>query len=234
MAAQSGKDIIVFPDITNEAQPSVPSALSLEIMRKAAGRRIIGMIGLEKRKGFLTMLRIAEAVAGREDWYFVAAGQYSPETCTTKEQTYLKQLQQRVASGELDNLHLEIPGERINDGVDFNSLIKTFDVIYAAYEDFAGSSNALTKGAIFERPLIATRGECVGDRVEQFGMGLTIAQCDVHEGEDAIRHVLAGEDWNGQPLSLQFQEYHIRHNRARLDAVFGQLLEMAEERVSLD
>jgi hypothetical protein len=225
MAVESGKEIIIFPDITKEVRPSVPSPLSLEIITRAAGRKIVGMVGLQKRKGFLTMLRIAEMVAGREDWFFVAAGKYSQETCTPREQAYVRQVREKVQRGELDNLYLEIPGERLNDEVDFNALIKTFDVIYAAYEDFQGSSNALTKGALFERPLIATRGECVGARVEQFGMGLTIAEGSVDEGEAALRKILAGEDWNGYPLGKRFAEYHARHDRKRLDEVFARILE---------
>lgn len=229
MAEVTGKEIIAFPDITNENPPEVPSAFALEVIKRAGGRKIIGMVSLEKRKGFLTMLKIAEAVAGKEDWYFVAAGKYAQDTCSPEEQAYAAAIQEKVDSGELDNLYLQLPGERVNDGADFNSLIKVFDVIYAAYEDFQGSSNALTKGAIFKRPLIATEGECVGARVDEFGMGLNIPQGSVDKGIEAIRRVLAGEDWEGKTLGKKFSEYHAKHDRKRLDEVFTQLLAMAEK-----
>ena len=228
MAERTGKQIISFPDITNEEPPEELSALAIEVNKRAAGRKVIGMVSLEKRKGFLTMLKIAEAVAGKEDWYFVAAGKYAQDTCNAEEQAYAAAIQEKVDSGELDNLYLQLPGERVNDGADFNSLIKSFDIIYAAYEDFEGSSNALTKGAIFETPLIATEGECVGGRVKEFGMGLNIPQGSIDEGIKAIRKVLADEDWEGKPLSKKFADYHAKHNRKRLDEVFTQLLEMAE------
>ncbi|GHC43636.1 hypothetical protein [Roseibacillus persicicus] len=230
MAHETGKKIIAFPDITNENPPEVPSPFALEVIKQAAGRKIIGMVSLEKRKGFLTMLKIAEAVAGREDWFFVAAGKYAKETCSEEEQAYCTAIQAKVDSGELNNLYLQLPGERVNDGADFNSLIKVFDVIYAAYEDFEGSSNALTKGAIFERPLIATKGECVGGRVEEFGMGLTIEQGSVAEGEQAIRKVLAGEDWEGKELKKRYADYHALHDRKRLDEVFAELLELGAKK----
>ncbi len=226
MAKDSGKKIISFPDITNEAAPKEPSPFALEVARRAAGRKIIGMVSLEKRKGFLTMLKIAEAIAGREDWFFVAAGKYAKDTCSEEEQAYVQSVQDKIDSGELNNTYLKLPGERVNDGEDFNSLIETFDVIYAAYENFQGSSNALTKGAIFKRPLIATRGECVGGRVEKFGMGLTIEQGSVQEGEQAIRNVLAGKDWEGEDLTKRYADYHALHNRERLDEVFAELLEL--------
>lgn len=229
MAEMTGKEIIAFPDITNENLPEVPSAFALEVIKRAAGRKIIGMVSLEKRKGFLTMLKVAEAVAGKEDWYFLAGGIYVHETCSPEEQAYVDAVQAKVDSGELDNLYLQLPGERVNDGADFNSLIKLFDVIYAAYEDFQGSSNALTKGAVFQRPFIATEGECVGARVAEFGMGLNIPQGSVEKGIEAIRHVLAGEDWEGKPLSKKFADYYAKHDRKRLDEVFTRLLSMAEK-----
>lgn len=224
MEAESGKKAIVFPDITNEADAAELSPFAQEILAKADGRKVVGMVSLEKRKGFLTMLRIAERVADREDWFFVAAGMYGKSTCSEEEQAYVEDLAARVASGEISNIHLELPGGRINDGVEFNSLIKAFDVIYAAYEDFQGSSNALTKGAIFRRPLVATRGECVGGRVEKFGLGVTFDQGDVDQGEEAIRRTLVGVDWSDQPLALRYADYHEQHNRRRLDAVMAEIV----------
>ena len=224
MTEVTEKEVVVFPDITNEEVGSELSPFAQDIQKRANGKKIIGMVSLERRKGFLTMLRIAEAVAGREDWYFVAAGTYAADTCSEEEQQFVEGLAEKLKSGELDNVYLELPGGRINDGADFNSLIQAFDVIYAAYEGFEGSSNALTKGAVFNRPLIATRGECVGGRVESYGLGLTIEEGSVEQGEEAIRRVLKGVDWNDEPLALRYADYHREHNRTRLDEVFEKLV----------
>ena len=224
MADCSGRPIIPFPDITDETAAEAPGELAAEVTRRAAGRKVIGLIGMEKRKGFLTMLRIAEAVAEREDWYFVAAGVYYEESCSEEDRRYAEEINARVASGELDNIYLQLPGARVNDGADFNSLLCAFDIVYAAYEDFQGSSNALTKAAVFGRPLIATRGECVGNRVEQYDLGLTIPQGDVAAGEEAIRRVLAGIDWENRPLAPRYAEYHALHDRDRLDEVFEKII----------
>lgn len=225
MEESSRHPVISFPDITDESDPTELSPLARRVLEKAAGRKIIGMISLEKRKGFVTMLRIAEAVVQREDWFFVAAGTYCPETCNAEERAFVERID-RLANrdGALDNVSIALPGERIADGDEFNSLIKSFDLIYAAYEGFQGSSNALTKAAVFEKPLLATRGECVGDRVEQFGMGLTIPEGDAAAGEAAIRHILAGTDSAGAPLRPRFAEYRALHSRERLDHVFEEIL----------
>lgn len=224
MADRSGQPVIPFPDITDETPPGPCGELAKEVARRAGDRKIVGLVGLEKRKGFLTMLRIAEAVAGREDWFFVAAGVYYPESCSVADRRYVEGVARRVDRGDLDNVYLELPGSRVEDGAEFNALLCAFDVIYAAYEDFQGSSNALTKAAVFRRPLVATRGECVGDRVERYRLGLTIPQGDSAAGEDAIRRVLAGVDWDGRPLQPRYREYRSLHDRERLDEVFEQIL----------
>ncbi len=221
MRERSGQTIIPFPDITDETDPTELSPFAQQLIRQANGRKIIGMISLEQRKGFITMLRIAEAVAGREDWYFVAAGTYCPDTCSPEERSFVERID-RLANreGKLDNVHLQLPGERIADGAEYNSLIKSFDLIYAAYEGFRGSSNALTKAAVFEKPVLATRGECVGDRVEHFGLGLTIDEGDATAGESAIRQILAGTEIP-QP---RFDDYRSLHNRDQLDRVFAEIV----------
>ncbi len=224
MENHSGRPVFQFPDITNESEPVPRGELAAEVLSRAGGRKIIGMVGLERRKGFLTMLRIAEATAGREPWFFVAGGCYCPETCTEDERRYAESVHERVRAGRLDNLHFEIPGARVEDGPEYNSLLEAFDVIYAAYERFQGSSNALTKAAVFHRPLVATAGECVGRRVEEFGMGLTIPEGDAAAGEQAIRAILAGEGRGGAPLAPRYGDYHAMHDRDRLDAVFAEIL----------
>ena len=46
----------------------------------------------------------------------------------------------RIASGEIDNIHFNPDAGRIPDEADFNDLFRTFDVAWAAYEGFQGSS----------------------------------------------------------------------------------------------
>lgn len=63
------KPIIVFPDITDESLPDFNFPTMNQIQDKAAGRKIIGLLGsLDKRKGFLTLLEVSQQMAG-EDWF---------------------------------------------------------------------------------------------------------------------------------------------------------------------
>ena len=221
--------VLAFPDMTDESPPEGPTEASAEILAKAAGRKIIGLIAMEKRKGLLTLLRAA-SIARRlgEPWFFVATGPFARVTFTDEDIAFCEESARAVASGEIDNLHLDLGGARIQDGVPYNTLFSTFDVVWAAYEDFEGSSNALTKAAVFRKPLVATAGQCVGARVEKHQLGRVFPQRDPAAAVEAIRGALALRGEDGSVLRPAFEDYHRLHSRARLDEIFAILLGTAD------
>lgn len=215
-----------FPDITDESPPEGPTDASREILAKAAGRKIIGLIAMEKRKGLLTMLRAAAIARGLgEPWFFVATGPFARSTFSDEDLQFCEEIARAIATGKIDNLHLDLNGNRILDGVPYNTLFSCFDLVWAAYEDFEGSSNALTKAAVFRKPLIATAGQCVGDRVEKHQLGRVFPQGDDAAAVEAIRGALNLRAADGSSLRPAFEDYHRMHSRARLDDVFALLLE---------
>ncbi|MEM7144041.1 MAG: hypothetical protein AAF591_02830 [Verrucomicrobiota bacterium] len=226
LEALSGKPVLQFPDITDETRLDGPSAFTCEVLEKAKGRKIIGVIGLERRKGFLTLLKAAlRAAEEGRPWYFVFGGTLSETTLSDEELKWLREVDERVnVEGEFDNIHLDLNAGPVPDTGEFNSLISSFDVVFAAYEDFHGSSNALTKAALFERPILASRGECIEARVNEFGMGICMDQGDVDQCMVGIEKLLERKDWNDQPLVPRFDAYRSRHSRERLDDVFREAL----------
>ena len=130
----------------------------------------------------------------------------------------------RAASGEIDNLHFDPTAGRIPEEADFNSIFTTFDVAWAAYEGFEGSSGTLGKAAAFDIPCVATAGECIGHRVENYRTGLTIPEGDSGHAFEAIRRVLDGRDWQDRPLDSDFARFRADHGTARLESLLGSLL----------
>jgi glycosyltransferase involved in cell wall biosynthesis len=220
LAALCGRPVISFPDMTDEAAPDAENPLARRILGRAAGRRIIGMISMEKRKGLITLLRCAIRAHERgEPWFFVATGPFLRGTFTPEELAFCDGVSRRIETGGLDNLYFDTCGGRIQDGVPYNSLFTGFDLVWAAYEGFEGSSNALTKAAAFRKPVLATAGECIGARVERHQLGRTFPEGDVAAALEAIHATLAApapEDG--------FSTYHQLHSRDRLDEVFRGLL----------
>jgi hypothetical protein len=211
--------------MTDESPATKATPQTRAILTQAAGRRIIGLISMEKRKGLLTLLRCAlRAHELGEPWFFVATGPFLRQTFSPQELAFCDEVSRRVAAGEINNLHFDTSGTRIQDGAPYNSLFTAFDIIWAAYEGFEGSSNALTKAAAFQKPVIATAGECIGHRVEHYRLGHTFKQGDPEAALEAIRATLAGAHLIGGMLTPRFTDYHQLHCRARLDQIFRDLL----------
>jgi glycosyltransferase involved in cell wall biosynthesis len=216
---QLNKKVITFPDITDEVNPDVNFFVALDIKRKARGRKIIGLLGsLNKRKGLLNLLKASQQ-SGNEKYFFAFVGQLSHYMLQPEELEYIQKIR------ELNPLNCYFHFELIPDEPQFNALVNTCDILFAAYENFPYSSNILTKAAVFKKPLIATRGSCVGNRVRQFQMGLTIEEGSLDQCIEAI-HVLC-DDLDLSLISLEpdFENYRKIHSNAQVFCVFQSLLE---------
>ncbi|MDB4673585.1 hypothetical protein OAF27_02110 [Verrucomicrobiales bacterium] len=217
---------IQWPDITDESPATESTPFSDEIKALAKGRPIIGLIGLERRKGVHTLLKAATEDPRLKKYFFAFTGSFFPDSYPPEELELAETVAADIKSGKIDNIYFKTEVCRIPDGVEFNTLFSTFDIIYAAYEDFCGSSNTLTKSSIFKRKLIATAGECVGRRVEKFGMGETIPEGDSKAAADAIVSLLENGDGAPEP---RFDEYHTMHDRKQLDGAFAKILALVGE-----
>lgn len=220
-----GKPITAYPDVTQVNLPEQASSLSLRVNEKAAERTIIGIIGLERRKGFLTLLQTAEIARKRGlPYFFVAAGILPWADFSIPEQAEFHDLVAKIASGEVDNVYFDPAAGRISDEADYNSLFSSFDIAWASYEGFQGSSGTLSKAAAFEIPCIASRGECVGLRVEKYHIGLNITAGNAEEALAVISCLIAGTDRDGKPLTPDFAAYREHHSVGQLDRILAGLL----------
>jgi glycosyltransferase involved in cell wall biosynthesis len=226
MTRHARREVTAFPDVTDDRLPSRPYPLAEEIRRRAAGRKVIGLLGLERRKGLPNLLRVAaRARELRLPWYFACAGRYARGEYDEAEHREIEAAARGAADGSIDNLHLELPGARIPAEEDFNDVFRTFDLAWAAYEGFEGSSGTLGKAAAFGIPCLATRGECIGHRVESYRTGLTIPEGDSERALEAIGRILDGRDWDDAPLRPDYARFREDHGVARLDMLLGRLLD---------
>lgn len=221
MERLTGQSITAYPDVTQGGLPSRPFELSERVEREADGRTIVGMIGLERRKGFLTMIRTAAlAREAGAPLHFVCAGIYHRGEYSAEELRELDTLAKDIADGRVHNVHWNPAAERIRSEEDFNCLFSRFDIAWAAYERFQGSSGTLSKAALFEKPCLATKGECIGQRVERYAMGLTISEGSPQEAFAAILRLA-----ESTPADPRYDEYRRDHSLQRLDGILAELLE---------
>ncbi len=219
------KPVRLMPDITDETtgDPNVP--LAQTIREKAQGRRVIGIVGLEKRKGFLTLLRVArEAEKQGKPWFFAFTGVLWWQTLSDDESTWVRE----YLDDPPQNIHLDENGGFLPDGEVFNGVASTFDVFFAAYWNslYNGSSNVLTKAALLKIPTVVTEGAVLEERVKTFRMGLAIPEDDAERCLQAIACLLDGVDWEGLPLRPRYADYFALHSREKL-------VEHAKEMISL-
>ncbi len=215
------KPVIVFPDLADDSPPDLNFAPAIQIRAQAAGRRIVGLLGvLSKRKGVLTLIEMAQQTA-REPWYFVFAGEFDQASFLPQE---LRALSEFIQSNPPNCFfHLQ----HIPDEPQFNALVNVCDVVFAVYKNFKSSSNLLSKAALFHKPVLASDAYCMGERVHQYSLGLTVDENSVPQCLNALRQMSAQLDQTGGFASARFQEYTRRHSREQLQASFEAILSAA-------
>ncbi|MFH0909890.1 MAG: glycosyltransferase [Planctomycetota bacterium] len=217
-ARGTGKKVVVFPDFADDSPPDRAYAPARAVLERARGRKVIGLVGsLARRKGVFTLLEAARRAEG-EDRFFVIAGEPAATGFRPEELSRLAALAAAPPSNALLLLG-RIPGE-----AQFNALIEACDLVFAAYEDFPHSSNILAKAALFEKPVIVSRGYCMEERLRRFGLGLSIPEGDVEACKNAIRKLLPPGGGRADGLAPDYAGYLNEHSLPALREAFHRLL----------
>lgn len=223
--------IIAFPDFTDKTPPDLTYPLVAAIKEKAGNRTIVGLFGaLSKRKGLLTLLQAAQQ-SDPNDFFFVFAGSLSKAMFHQDYSTRLNdeyEMVQKIVESSPSNclFHLEfIPGES-----QFNALVNSCDVIFTAYENFPYSSNALVKAATFKKMVIASEGYCMGKRVEQFNLGVTIPEGDVDACLQALQELKTRLTQPTTNMLPDFEGYCNLHSLQQLATSLQDLLHLVSDR----
>ncbi|MEJ0090076.1 MAG: hypothetical protein WDM80_10075 [Limisphaerales bacterium] len=216
MERKTGKPVLRLPDFTDTALPDAESELAKQIKTKSAGRMACGLFGvLQKRKGILHLLHAVEKKP--QDWFFVFGGELPRNDYSESEWNFVQQF----VSENHDNCLLW--PKLIPDETSFNSAVAACDVIFAAYDNFAHSSNLMTKAALFKKPVIVSPGFLMAERVKKFRLGWILPRLSA----DSILELLNGLDREKlQPASQKalFSEYSAEHDDKCLARVLAQIV----------
>lgn len=172
------------------------------IEEEPKGRKVIALLGsIDTRKGINLLLSVIPLLP-EEEYYFLIAGKSAPG-----------EIQNRLLyEFEEARTNCIFDFDRIPDEGCFNGLVAASDVIFAAYRNFSGSSNLLTKAAAFGKPVIVSQGGCMGKRVAEYGMGAVIPQDDT----DACRQAIIDLCRQGAPNPQGFAKYAAEHSLSKL------------------
>ena len=203
------RHILLFPDFADLSAPATNYPLLQKLKEKARGRKVISLLGsINFRKGIKLLLESIPLLP-KDEYFFLIAGKSS---LTAQQENDLR------AFGESRNNCL-FSLEKIPDESCFNALIAESDLIFAAYKQFTGSSNLLTKAAAFRKPVIVSRGLCMGRRVEQYGTGQTTGEDNAGECSAAIRSLCTETRMDTQA----FARYAHEHEVEKLIICFNQI-----------
>jgi glycosyltransferase involved in cell wall biosynthesis len=212
--------VVTFPDFTDQSTPDRAFAVAQAIRQQAQGRPIVGLLGsLNKRKGLLTLMEAAISDQSK-NWFFAFVGQLSTYTMSPAESDRV----QAIVASAPSNCFFHL--ERIPDEPQFNALVETCDVLFAAYENFPYSSNLLTKAAVFNKPVIASQGVCMGERVEQFQLGVAIAEGNVEQCIAAVQQLCdyTRTSTDSPTFTPDFAGYRQQHSIAQLRVALQEVL----------
>jgi glycosyltransferase involved in cell wall biosynthesis len=189
-----------LPDITENALPLTESALVQEVKAKAKGRKIVFMGGtIGSNKNLASWYRLINKADARE-FYFVQIGEMFEDTLTTTDVAELAKIKKACP----ENLYIKL--EYLPDEAMFNEVIQASDIIFAVYRNFKISSNMPGKAAAFNKPILVAEGYLMGNRVSQYGIGLTVPEDNV----DAMLTAISSLAHSSQSMGNQFENY--RHD----------------------
>lgn len=210
----SGKTVLALPDFTiNTYDPNYSDATLEKIKQLAKGRKIISLVGaIEKRKGLLELIEMAEQTRNR-DWFYVVAGKFYPHF-EMKELTHIVNTISRYP----ENMCFAF--EFIPDPT-FDGIMAMSDLVFAVYRDFPFSSNLLIKAANFDKPILVSNEYLMADRVNRFQTGSAVEPGEIAQYIAAAERELASD--TRRPVE-NFAAYRNEHSLERLSEVFDDIL----------
>ena len=201
-----------IPDITDVRIDNHHTDLEKAIIEKAAGRTIVSLLGrIHKRKGVLTLLETAEKMSG-ENYFFVFAGEPALNSFSPDQKRRIDHIKKNPPENCLFHF------ERLEDGHEFNSLVRVSDILFAAYINFPFSSNLLTKAACFKKPVIVSERGYMKQVVEKNKMGVTIKEGEVSECIHAIKEL--NDSFSFEDAS--FDEYYSGNSVESIEQVVNE------------
>jgi len=212
-----GKKVILFPEIADDTAPNMQLESIKAIQEQANGRAIVVIAGI---LGLLNGLHYFIDLAQNADstkYFFVFAGPkqliaYTPEKAQEVENFF---------ETSPENCYFNL--DYIQEGANFNAFINVADILFLVYQNFASSSNRLTKAAIFKKYVLAQNTFCVGEDVEKYGLGVTIEAgntAQALQGLELLRHKIQHEPFPHE----KFEFYRQLHSIERLKEKFQEVL----------
>lgn len=208
---------VIFPDIADTSTPESGKNTLAEKLRRFAGERpVIMLCGmLYPQRGVEAFLKVAMA---NPQWCFALVGEIPNFANEILVKALLDDFLRRHPYGFFHPL-------KVPDGAVYNSLVSASNVIWNIHIDWPGSSNTLTKAALFEKPVVVGDKHLLAERVREYRLGEICSEESVESISAALTRLLsAPSDWRSANRP-NWGAYCERHSQDRLSEAFSSILE---------
>lgn len=198
----TSKPIDILPDVTDESPPAA-NRLTEQILQRAKGRKIIGLIGgQDRRKGSFLLFDIARRCRHKNNWFFLFCGKMN----YAKSDREIESLKEIIGDqGAWENCFFHF--EHLPEESHFNAVVDMCDVIFAVYRNFPFSSNIMTKAALFGKPMVVSAGKLMAHRLNKFGLGTSCEPDNIKTCIGAIEKAI-----DDSPPSKNYRNYLGSHS----------------------
>jgi hypothetical protein len=207
---------VVFPDATNCAPPGIaPDTLAGQLRKFAEGRKIVLLSGmLYPQRGVDAFLQVAMV---NPQWCFALVGELP---CFADEVAGRALLDEFLSKHPCGFFH----PHKVPDGPAYNGLFAASDVVWNLHLDWPGSSNTLTKAALFEKPVVVGDGHLLAERTRQFRLGEVCREDSIPSISQALHAILdSPESWK-ESQQPRWREYREAHSEEQLGRAFSELI----------
>jgi hypothetical protein len=159
-----------IPDVATNVTPTLRSQLVTDVLSRARDRKIVflgGAIGGTKN---LAAWYQTIALADKDYWFFLQVGVLDRLTLSLEDEQELDRF--NTASPE----NVMVLNQYVDSEREFNELVSICDVVWALYRNFDRSSNILGKAAAFKKPAVVSQNYLLGNRVKEFGIGISTSE----------------------------------------------------------
>lgn len=213
--SETRKRIVIFPDFADESYSS-DFALCKEIKEAAKGRKIVGLHGsISKRKGAVELVKIAKMMVDRE-LFFIFIG-FLDNDFNDEE----KKLVDELIALKPENCFF-YPNV-IEKESQFNSLILICDILYIVYNNFANSSNILTKSALFKKIVFGSKRYLIGERIKKYSLGYVFGEGDIKSQVACLEELLIEDNYFKSKEKAEFDRYLEEHSIMKVYDYFHEL-----------
>lgn len=210
-------NVVLFSEIADDTVPDTNCSIANHIKLKANGRIVIGMVGLEYHKGTSTLYRLSQ-IAPSNDFYFVFIGKQRLETYSETDKINLEKFYNTTH----ENIFFSF--NPLREGAEYNAVFSVLDIPYLVYNNFASTSNRLTKASIFEKPVIASNRFCIADDVIRYGLGEVVEENNAEASLLGIIKIKNDIENGMYKDYLPFINYRKKHSKEALMEQFQLLL----------